>query len=59
MASLGLKKMLFYIILRHLKGLWENVFPTNILIFNFCKIIFGRCYAFLTDVKLADVIAMY
>ena len=25
----------------------------------FCKIILGRCYAFLTDVISADVIAMY
>ena len=59
MASTGLKKMLFYIILRHLKGVWENVFPTNIFIFDFYKIILGRCYAFLPDVILADVIVMY
>ena len=35
MASSGLKKMLFYIILKHPKGVWENVFPTNILFFGF------------------------
>ena len=37
MASSGLKKMLFYIILRHLKGVWENVMTYNILIFVFIK----------------------
>ena len=35
MASSGLKKMLFYIILRHLKGVWENVLPNNIFYFGF------------------------
>ena len=33
MASSGLKKMLFYLILRHLKGVWENVMTNNIFIF--------------------------
>ena len=54
--------MLFYIILKHPKGVWENVFPTNILFFYFfivCKIIFkADVMPFLTDVMLADVIAM-
>ena len=50
--------MLFYIILRDLKGVRENVFPNNIFYFNFCEIILGRCYAFLIDILLADVIAM-
>ena len=30
MASSGLKKILFYIILRHLKGVWEIVMTNNI-----------------------------
>ena len=34
MASSGLKKM-FYIILRHLKGVWENVMTNNIFILIF------------------------
>ena len=37
MASSGLKKMLFYIILRHLRGVWENVVSYNILTFIFIK----------------------
>ena len=59
MASSGLKKMLLYIILRYLKGVWENVMTYNILMFCFYKIIFkadvmpfiivdvisGRCYS--------------
>ena len=55
MASSGLKKM-FYIILRHLRGLWENVVSYNILTFIFIKSFLkaayvmpfcnvGRCYA--------------
>ena len=32
MASSGLKKMLFYIILRHLKGVWEMLWH---IIFDF------------------------
>ena len=59
MASSGLKIMLFYIILRHLKGVWENVLPNNIFILIFVKSFLHRCYAFLTDVILVDVIAMY
>ena len=38
MASSGLKKMLFYIILRHLRGVWENVVSYNILTFIFVKL---------------------
>ena len=59
MASSGLKKMLFYIILRHLKGVWENVFQLIFSFLIFIKSFLGRCYAFLPDVILADVIAMY
>ena len=54
MASSGLKKMLFYTILRHSKCVWENVMTNNIFVFYFCKIIFkadvmpfyviNRCY---------------
>ena len=53
MASSGLKKML-YIILRHLRGVWENVVSYNILTFIFIKSFLkayvmpfcnvGRCY---------------
>ena len=37
MASSGLKKMLFYIILRHLKGVWKMLWQIIFLFFNFVK----------------------
>ena len=46
---------MFNIILKHLKGVWENVVSYNILILNFIRSLFkadvmpqcyiGRCYA--------------
>ena len=57
MASSGLKKM-FYIVLRHLKGVWEMFFQIIFFILIFVKSFLGRCYTFLIDIILADVIAM-
>ena len=45
--------MLFYIILRHLKGVWENVMSYNILHLFFIKSYLGQMLCLF--IKYADV----